>query len=188
MLNTGGNHSFLQEQVHTNAAAVVPDSVRNPQLDYQPREITDKIKTIAHLSKPLPNRYLEDYVAFREYLRTTMTRDLFRFLNKELLTGDSTSTRLLGVLGTSGLQQQAWKSNLPTMLRKAREKLTNRDEQPTAWLVSAEAIDLFADAQSRFQSLKGHPGEPAGGPDRRAHRGAGCPGRLAVGKDGHVPG
>lgn len=157
-VKAGKTFDYLQElSTNTNNAAVVPDKGLKPTSKKELKEITDELKVIAHLSEPLPNRYLDDYAGFKNYLQTVMARDLIRKLNDEVVNGTGGDTHLTGILNTTGVLSQAWSTGLAQTLRKARTLLMNKDEQPTAWLVAPadlETIDLFADTAERFQSLR----------------------------------
>lgn len=151
------NFSYLREVTRVNNSAVVPDGVKKPVSEYELKEVHDSLKWIAHIGEPIPTRFLEDYGALAEYLRVTMSRDLYRTMGREIVNGAGGDTHLAGVLGTSGVLQTAWAGSLPATLRKARTTLANVDERPNAWLVNptdAEQLDLFADDQGRFQSLR----------------------------------
>lgn len=153
----GHQFSYLREKTRIGRAAVVPDRAQKPTSDYELEERTDHLKVLAHLAAPIPTRYLEDYKSLARYLETVMGRDLYRLMSEEIINGDGTETHLQGILTLSGVQQTAYAGSLPATLRKARTTLANVDEKPTAWLVNptdAEAFDLFADAQQRFQSLR----------------------------------
>lgn len=160
MLPGNGNmFAYLREATHVNGAAVVPDTQKKPESEYALEERTDKIKYVATISKPIPGRYLEDYetAGFRNWLQTTMARDIYRTVNAELLNGDGTDAHLQGLLTVTGVQQQAWATDLPTTLRKSLTRLSNIDEVPTAFLMNPsdiEAVDLFKDTTGRWVSLK----------------------------------
>lgn len=159
----GNMFSYLQEATHVSGAAVVPDGVEKPESEYALKELTDRIKYVATISKPFPARYLEDYevAGFRRWLQTTMARDIYRAVNAELLTGDGTDIHLQGLLATTGVQQQAWATDLPTTLRKSLTRLSNIDEIPSAFLMNPtdiEAVDLYKDTTGRWVSLKGQMG------------------------------
>lgn len=149
--------AYLRERTRINNAAVVPDGAKKPVSEYELEEVTDKLKFIAHISTPIPARYLEDYGALKDYLQTVMGRDLYRVIGDELVTGNGDDTHLHGILNLSGVQQTAYATDLPTTLRKARTTLSLLEETPTAWLMNPtdiEAIELTKDGQGRFQSLR----------------------------------
>lgn len=153
----GNQFAFLQEKLRISNAAVVPDGAKKPVSGYELQEVTDKLKFVAHISKPLPARYLEDYGALKSYLESVMGRDLYRVIGDELVTGLGGDDALLGILGVTGVQQTGFTTSLPVTLRKARTTLGLVDESPTAWLMNPadiETIELFTDDQGRFQSLR----------------------------------
>lgn len=154
----GTGFAFLQEAPeNTNAAAVVPDSTAKPVSKKKVVEVVEKMKFLSHLTESFPARYLEDFTEFDKYLQRVMARDLIELAEHEIIAGDGSDTHLQGILNVTGVQEQAWTTDLPTTLRKARTRIQDKNEQPSAWVVSAadaEALDLFMDDQSRFQSLR----------------------------------
>lgn len=66
----GNSFSFLRQTVRTNSAAPVADVALKPTSVYSLAEIEDRVRVIAHLSEPVPERYFADLSALEDFLRS----------------------------------------------------------------------------------------------------------------------
>lgn len=114
---------------------------------------TTTVKTIAHWV-PATRRALADAGMLRMYIDTFLRYGLDEELEDQMLTGSGSGENFTGILNTSGIQTQAWSTNILTTTRKARTKVrvTGR-ATPTAYVMHPndwETIDLLQDNEGRY--------------------------------------
>lgn len=132
--------------MRNNLAAPVADNATKPTSVYTFEPIEDRARVIAHLSEPLPIRFLDDHEEIKRVLSDQMAEDLYAVLEEEVLVGDGTGEHFLGLAGVAGVRAQAFSVSVLETLRKARTTLTTAGETPTAWVLNhadLEAIDLL---------------------------------------------
>ncbi|WP_053447220.1 HK97 family phage prohead protease [Kocuria palustris] len=154
---TSPHYSFLTEEAHTNAAAVVEPGAKKPTSQYKMVERAGKQKFVATLTEPFAKSLLDDYSQLRPFLASRLAEDLYEAIDTELMHGDGSATHLLGLANVEGVRRVAWDASLPRTLRKARTALATTRDQPTAWFVHPEdaaEIDLYVDAQGRPVDLR----------------------------------
>lgn len=142
----GNEFEFLRQTVRTNNAAPVADGALKPTSVYTFEDESDRARVFAHLSEPIPLRYLDDHAEIRRVLSTQMAEDLYLAIEEDTLVGDGTGEHFTGLTETLGVQPQAYVTDVLTTLRKARTLLTTSGETPTAWVFNhadLEAIDLM---------------------------------------------
>lgn len=170
----GGNtFSFLRQSVRTNKAAPVDDKVTKPTSTYTITEVEDVFQVIAHLSEPIPLRYFRDHNLLEDFLRIEMEHGLELEVEDQLLKGDGQAftsphngTNLTGILETSGIQTQAFDTDVLTSLRASLTKLGAYGVTPTAVLISAadaEDLDNLREDGSTGAFLLGGPANAAAG-------------------------
>lgn len=162
----GGSNTFsyLRQTVRTNNAAPVADSAVKPTSIYTVAEIEDRYRVIAHLSEAIPQRYFHDDKTLADFLASEMALGLERAVEAQALTGAGTGENLTGILSTSGIQVQAWATDLLTTTRQALTKLQVSGMTPTAWAVNpadAEKFDLLREGTGDGAFLLGGPGTGA---------------------------
>lgn len=141
----GNEFEYLRQSVRTNNAAPVADGATKPTSVYTFEDESDRARVFAHLSEAIPLRYLDDHDELENVLRSQMAEDLFLAIEEDVLVGDGTGEHFTGIANVSGVQAQAFSTDVLTTLRKARTKLTTSGEAPTAWVLNhadLEAIDL----------------------------------------------
>ncbi|MFI6032958.1 phage major capsid protein [Streptomyces sp. NPDC051315] len=116
-------------------------------------KVTTPVRTIAHWI-PLTKRALSDAAQVRSIIDAFLRYGLEEELEDQMVSGDGTGENLEGLANVSGVQAQAWDTNLLTTTRKARTKvrLVGRST-PNAYLFNPsdlEAIDLLQDNEARF--------------------------------------
>lgn len=146
--SNGGNvFGFTVQSTRTNNANAVPDGTLKPTSVYAWSDKVDRFRTIAHLSEPQPNRILADHDQLVRFLQEEMGRGVLDEVEAQILNGtgtiaataDGTPTaaeeQLPGILNTSGIQAQAWDTDLLTTLSAAYDQLVLANEVPNAWVL-----------------------------------------------------
>jgi len=164
-LVTNGNTTadaieFPIEGTPTNNAATVAEATATsggtgakPESAIALSKGTTTVKTIAHWV-PATRRALADAGMLRMYIDTFLRYGLEEELEDQMLTGDGAGENFTGILNTSGIQTQAWDTDMLTTLRRARTKVrvTGR-ATPTAYVLHPndwEDIDLLQDNEARY--------------------------------------
>ena len=158
---TGNSFSFLRQTVRTNNAAPVADGALKPTSVYSLAEVEDRVRVIAHLSEPVPERYFADHANLEDFLRNEMEAGLYLALENQVVHGDGTGENLTGLLNTSGIIVQTFATDALTSIRKAMTSLEVYGITPTALVlnpVDAEALDLLRDSGATGKYLLGDPG------------------------------
>lgn len=109
-------------------------------------EIEDRVRVIAHLSDPVPERYFVDHAALEEFLQSEMENGLLDALQEQVVNGDGTGENLTGILAASGIISQAFATDLLTSIRKGLTQLQATGVTPNALVpnpADLEALDLF---------------------------------------------
>lgn len=116
-------------------------------------KVTTPVRTIAHWI-PITKRALSDAAQVRSIIDAFLRYGLEEELEDQMIAGDGTGENLEGLGNVSGVQAQAWDTNLLTTTRKARTKvrLVGR-ANPNAYLLNPadlESIDLLQDNEARY--------------------------------------
>ncbi|MFF9554586.1 phage major capsid protein [Streptomyces albus] len=144
----------------TNSAAPVPEATATtgtsgtkPESGLSAAKITTPVRTIAHWI-PITKRALSDAAQVRTLIDNFLRYGLEEELEDQMISGDGTGENFEGLANVSGVQAQAWDTNLLTTTRKAKTKvrLVGRSVA-NAYLLNpadVEAIDLLQDNEARF--------------------------------------
>lgn len=172
---------YVEQTSHTNAAAVVAEAtssappalpaldgnalaagaslVNNPGGGYKPEgswafvRRTAVVKTIAEWV-PATKRALADVAALEGLINDELRADVAEAEEAQILAGDGTGENFTGIRNWSGIQTQAFDTDIFRTARKAitKARVVGR-VNPNAILVSpatAEIIDLAKDGESRY--------------------------------------
>jgi len=93
---------YLREVTRTQNAAPVADKGIKPTSVYELEEISAPVEVIAHLSEPVPRRYLSDYSNLERYLDVVLRQGLILELENQIINGDGISPNLEGMLTVDG--------------------------------------------------------------------------------------
>lgn len=166
---------YVAQTSHTNAAATVPEAtssaaptapasgggalIPNTGGGYKPEgswafeRKTAEVKTVAEWV-PATKRALADVAALEGLINDELRADIAEKEESLMLTGSGVGEDLLGINATSGVQTQAFATDLFGSVRKAITKVrTVGRVAPTAIVVSpedAELIDLAKDLEGRY--------------------------------------
>lgn len=142
---------FLRQSTRDNQAAPVADLDTKPTSTFTLTPVEDRAKVIAHLSEPVPLRYLMDSEDLVDFLEAELRNGVLDALELEVIDGDGTGEHFTGILNTVGTTTVLFDTDALTTARKARTALEVLHEQPTAWVLSpsdAETFDLAREETS----------------------------------------
>jgi HK97 family phage major capsid protein len=124
-------------------------------------KITAAVKTIAHWM-PATKRALSDAAQIRTLIDAFLLYGLEEELEDQMIQGDNTGENFEGLATVSGVQSQAWDTDLLTTTRKAKTKVRTVGRSfANAYLFNPadlETLDLLQDNEARFYF-----GGPSGG-------------------------
>jgi HK97 family phage major capsid protein len=172
---------FVQETSHTNAAAVVAEATSSaaptlPALDgnalsagaalvnnagggYKPEGswafqiVTTNVKTIAEWV-PVTKRALADVAQLEGLINDELRADVAETEEDQILNGNGSGENFTGIANTSGIQTQAFSTNIFTSIRKGITKArTVGRVMPNGILMNpadAEAVDLATDGNTQY--------------------------------------
>lgn len=165
---------FVQQTSHTNAADVVAEAtssaaptapgsagalVLNANGGYKPegawafQVVSTTVKTIAEWV-PATKRALADVSQLEGLINDELRKDVEEKEEDQILNGSGSGENIRGINNTSGIQTQAWSTDLFETVRKGITKArTVGRVNPSAILLNpadAEAIDLTKDGNDRY--------------------------------------
>lgn len=173
---TSDTVEFVQETSHTNAAAVVAEAtssaaptapagasggalVNNAGGGYKPEGAwafavsTAVVKTIAEWV-PVTKRALADVAQLEGLINDELRADIAEEEEDQILNGNGSGENFTGIVNTSGIQTQAWATDLFTTVRKGVTKArTVGRVNPNALVLNpadAERVDLAKDGNDRY--------------------------------------
>ncbi|MFI8597702.1 phage major capsid protein [Rothia koreensis] len=147
----------------TNNAAGVKESPSTtgnvgvkPESELAFRKASAEVITVAHWM-PVTRKTLSDASQIRTMIDSFLKQGLEEEIERLILSGDKDSPKgeeeWDGILNTTGLQDQAFDGDVVRTMRKAISKVTRRNGQVTAVLVSPELdeeLDLLKDTTGRY--------------------------------------
>ena len=175
---TSDTVEFVQESSHTNNATVVAEATSaaartaaantstgavtftnasgggyKPEGAWAFAVTTAVVKTIAEWV-PVTKRALADVAQLEGLINDELSADIAEAEEAQILNGDGSGENFTGITATSGIQTQAWATDLFTTVRKGVTKArTVGRVNPTALVLNpadAERIDLAQDGNDRY--------------------------------------
>lgn len=163
---------YVRQSSHTNAAAVVAEATSSaaptvvssvvtlnagggykPEGSWAFEVVTAAVKTIAEWV-PVTKRALADVAQLEGLINDELAADIAEAEEAQILNGNGSGENFTGITATSGIQTQAWSTDLFETVRKGVTLLrTVGRVNPTALVLNpadAEAIDLTKDGQDRY--------------------------------------
>jgi HK97 family phage major capsid protein len=151
---------YVKLTAFTNAAAPTAEasatgdtSGTKPESSMTLAKVTETVKTIAHWI-PATKRALADAGQLRTLIDAFLRYGLEEELEDQMINGDGTGENFTGISNISGVQAQAWVTDILHTTRKARTKVrTVGRARPTAYVFHPndwETIDLLQDNEARF--------------------------------------
>lgn len=171
---------FLQETVRFHNAGAVADATLKPTSVYTLRQVSDRVRVVAHLSEQMPRHYFDDFAGLNKYLDTALREGLQQELERLCFEGSGTGEEFAGMLATAGIQAQPWDTDIFTTSRKAITALELINRPGSTWVFNPsdwETIELSQDGENRYYYGGSVP------VDRAQRRLWGVPVALSVGLD-----
>ncbi|WP_186321666.1 phage major capsid protein [Micrococcus luteus] len=129
--NGGNTYSYLRQTVREDNAAIVPDHGVKPVSEYVFDEVENRSHVVAHLTKAMPARYMEDHGSLIQVLDHQLRNGIFQTLERQILFGDGSPDQFSGILTTEGVLDVPFAGDMLTSLRRARTALESRQERVT---------------------------------------------------------
>ncbi|MFE7566212.1 phage major capsid protein [Streptomyces sp. NPDC057539] len=162
-LTSTTNNAAPVAEATSSAAPTAPGGagalVNNAGGGYKPEsalaaaKVTTPVRTIAHWI-PITKRALSDASQIRTLIDSFLRYGLEEELEDQMIGGDGTGENFEGLGNVSGVQAQAWDTNILTTLRKAKTKVrTVGRSVANAYLINPadlETVDLLQDNEGRF--------------------------------------
>jgi hypothetical protein len=124
-----------------------------PESAFAAAKVTTPVRTIAHWI-PITKRALSDPAQIKTLIDNFLRYGLEEELEDQMISGDGTGENFEGIGNVSGVQAQAWDTNILTTLRKAKTKVrTVGRSVANAYLLNPadlETVDLLQDNEGRF--------------------------------------
>jgi HK97 family phage major capsid protein len=140
----GNTFGWLRQSARALAAGAVPDGAEKPKSGITFDDEEDHYRVYAHVTDPMPKRYLEDYRRLVEVLRTQLGEGLFEALERDVLTGTGVATAttdpVRGILATPGILTEEFDTDVLTSLSNARYTLTDTFVTPNAWVINSRDL------------------------------------------------
>lgn len=157
LIDTGGSadgaFEYLQVTGVTRNAAIVAEGGLKPLSDMTTQLVDAKPYTYAD-GYDITNQLLNDAPAFATYMDGELEYSLDNLVEEKVLNGTGTNGEPRGLLNTTGVQQQAFDSDMITTVRKAITKITRLPGGSVTGVVMSpeddEAWDLIKDNENRF--------------------------------------
>jgi HK97 family phage major capsid protein len=178
--NGGDAFSYLRETTRTHRARPVAVGEKKPQSNYVLERIDDRIRTIAHLSEPIPRNWLSDAPNLENYVNMTLRAGVLLELEHQILQGSGLDEDLPGVTNVANVNVQPFVTNHLVTTRKAVTALELRPVTPSGWImhpVDWEIIELSTASGSGEFLIESSP------VDRARRRLWGLPVALTLGID-----
>lgn len=137
------------------AGALVPATGGGykPESALATSRVTTPVRTIAHWI-PVTKRALSDAAQIRTLIDSFLSYGLEEELEDQMVAGDGTGENFTGLANVSGVQVQAFSTDILTTTRKAKTKIRTVGRSiPTGYVMNpadVEALDLLQDGEKRF--------------------------------------
>lgn len=132
----GNSFSYMRQTKRINNAAAVPDFAPKPKSDYEFDQAEDTFRTYQNQTDDLPWRYLDDFSGLIDIVRVQLAEDTREAIERDLIGGDGTNDKFTGILNTSGVQTQAFSTDLITTLSAAKYKLLGQSRNLNGWVLN----------------------------------------------------
>jgi len=171
----GSTFNYAVQTLRQHAATAVKDGDTKPESQYGWDARDGRVRVYAHLSQPVPERYLSDYRKLTDLLTAEMHDGLLRSVETDVLAGPAASEeseRFTGILNTAGIRTvtAADGDDLLATLSNGWYALANAGDTATAWLMNPTDVQrlilmrengttgplMFGSGRSSFESIFGN--------------------------------
>jgi HK97 family phage major capsid protein len=122
--------SYLRETTRTNLAAPVAVGALKPTSIFTLTRVESKLRTVAHLSEPIPESWLEDAASLKQFVENELVSGLAQAVTAQFLTGNGVDPNLHGVTLASGIQTQGFVTDMITTVAFGISKLETLGQVP----------------------------------------------------------
>lgn len=156
---TTPTYRFIRQNSRALAAAAVAEGAEKPVSAMGTETIDNTVSVIAHLSEPIDKFVLQDAPQLARFVQEEMLYGLDVAIQAQALSGSGTGANQTGLLNTSGVQVQAFATNILTSVRKAITAQETLGYAPSVLVISPadwEALELLATTDAAL-SYRGVP-------------------------------
>ncbi|MBT2483370.1 MULTISPECIES: phage major capsid protein [unclassified Microbacterium] len=154
--NHGNTFSYLRQTARDLNAGSVPDGAKKPNSGITFDDAEDRYRVYAHLTEPMPKRFLDDYRNLISILQLQLGQGLLESLERDILFGTGVlvpevvdangvvitqgEDPVLGILNTPGTLTEDWEPGSTPLqqLTNARYALEDTFVTPNAWLINSK--------------------------------------------------
>ena len=158
LISTGSTNSasleYAQVVGETDNAAIVPEGELKPLSDLTTALQDAKVFTYAD-GFDATNQFLSDEPALAAFMDSSIKRHIRQKIEDQILNGAGTATAPKGILHTTGVQAQAFDTDIITTIARALEKAEAVDADVQAIVVNpsvAWQLRLLKDLEGRYLS------------------------------------
>jgi HK97 family phage major capsid protein len=158
---SGDQFRYLRQTVRTNNAAAVPRGGTKPTSVFTIESIDDRARVVAHISEPLNRVDIDDSAVFGAFIDSEMRYGVAEALDDLVVNGDGTGETFEGLLAVSGINAQAFDTDMLTTIRKGITTLALLNIVPTHLLLhpgDVESLELTRSDQHYVLSDPGTAG------------------------------
>ncbi|KSU59651.1 MULTISPECIES: phage major capsid protein [unclassified Gordonia (in: high G+C Gram-positive bacteria)] len=153
-------YRYLRQTTRTNAAAPVAAGGVKPTSEYGLTPVDGGLHVIAHLSETVDKYLLADATSLGRFVETELLYGLRRAVEAQVLGGNGTTPNLRGLLNTSGIQTQAFATDVLSSTRKAVTALETAGHTASVFVVRPddwEALEIAAATSAGAIAYRGLP-------------------------------
>lgn len=126
--------SYLRQTVRENNAATVADGAEKPVSVFTLTDEVDRLRTVAHVSQPIPLRFLSDRPQIQRFLEFEMSEGVLAAIENLVLTGDNVGENFAGLVPQAGTPVAFTGSAVQVTSNVLMAQL-DIGERPTAWVL-----------------------------------------------------
>jgi HK97 family phage major capsid protein len=140
-------YAYLRATVRDNQAEVVAEGALKPTSDLGLERVESSLEVLATLGTPTPKYWLSDALSLQAWVEGELSYMVEAAVENKIVAD---------VSGTSGIQVQAWATNVVTTLRKSVTRLQSAGWTPSAFIVNPlqwEEVSLALVSTSALEHL-----------------------------------
>ena len=134
----GGSVEYLREVKREHHAVPVAAGAKKPTSIYELVEVNAPAEVIAHLTEPIPRRYLEDWGNLRRYIDDVLRQGLLLAVENQIVNGSGVSPQLQGMLQCAGITVLIPSTSIdPIILARQGQTILELQSMPTDGMIYA---------------------------------------------------